>query len=295
MHSVGGALRGKGVEWALCVGRGALFHQGRARTLSGGARIRGAADDVRGAGLRPLKSQAFAESLAWQVGVKPGALEGVDFRIKREGRPANHSTSAPVKRVRRNGTQAALWTSSRGNWGHVAFQPGACDFCDDVVGETADVSIGDAWLARFMSDDRGTNVVVSRNRQVDQVLKDAVARGEVEVFPLSVDEAVKTQAGGFRYRREGLAIRLADDVGEGKSVPRKRVSPAVKGLRSRRARLMRQRRRMARISHSAFAQARQKGNLEIYLGAMRREITLYRSLEASHARRAWPGMRSGNL
>ena len=37
----------------------------------------------------------------------------------------------------------------------------ACEFCDDVVGETADMSVGDAWLPGYVSDWRGTSVVVS--------------------------------------------------------------------------------------------------------------------------------------
>jgi len=231
------------------------------------------------------KSHAFAESLAWQVGVPPELLAEVDFRIKKDGLPANHYDFG----ARQLGSDA--WHSRRtldlvgGNWGHVAFQPSACDYCDDVVGETADVSIGDAWLDRFMADDRGTNVVISRNRQIDKIFADGAEAGAIVTYPLSEDEAVRTQAGGFRYRRDGLAIRLSDDLSDGKPVPRKRVLPATEGLGTRRAKLMRQRRRMARLSHSAFTLAREQGDLEVYLSVMRREIASYRRLEATFARR----------
>lgn len=39
----------------------------------------------------------------------------------------------------------------------------ACDFCDDVFAETADIALGDAWLPEYVQDGNGTNVVVTRN------------------------------------------------------------------------------------------------------------------------------------
>lgn len=232
-----------------------------------------------------LKSQAFPEALAWQLGISPPDLAEVDFRVKREGSKSSEYDFGA------RGRDDASWRYSPtrrligGNWGHNAFQPEACNFCDDVVAETADVSFGDAWLPQFLDDSRGTNVVVSRNAVVDGLFDDGVGRGEIEVVRLPPDAVVQSQAGGFRHRRDGLAIRLADDASSGLSVPRKRVAPNPASVSPRRAALFRQRRRMATLSHIAFAEARRMGKLASFVGIMKREIRIYSRLEASILRR----------
>ncbi len=233
-----------------------------------------------------MKSQAFAESMAWQVGVPPDVLQEVDFRIKVPGRPSSEYDF---------GARAATWEPWKsaptrsligGNWGHSAFQPEACNFCDDVVGETADISFGDAWLPQFESDSRGTNLVITRNSRFDELISEGLANGEIHIVPLEADAAARSQAGGFRHRREGLAVRLADDVGRGLSVPTKRVSPEASMVTPRRMELIRQRRRMAALSHEAHYLALQRQDLRAYLAIMKREIRKYNRLEARHGTRA---------
>lgn len=232
------------------------------------------------------KTQAFAESLAWQVGVPPQELADVDFRMKNMNRPA----SAYDFGARAVGEEG--WRTRKtldlvgGNWGHNAFQPEACNFCDDVVGETADVSFGDAWLPQFSADPRGTNVVITRNRMIDAIFDQGSTDGEIWTTPLSTEEATQTQAGGFRHRREGLAVRLADDTANGLSVPHKRVKPNTKVVSPRRANLLRQRRSMAAKSHELFAKAVQDADLSTYTDGMQSEIEHYRRIDSPPARQA---------
>jgi len=225
------------------------------------------------------KTQAFAESLAWQVGVSPGRLADVDFRIKDPSQPADHYNFG----ARAIGEEEWKCSSPRvlvgGNWGHNAFQPEACNFCDDVVAECADISFGDAWLPQFAHESRGTNLIICRNRMLDDILEAGSASGEITLFSLSDADAVQSQAGGFRHRREGLALRLADDQAAGLSVPRKRVDPNPHAVSDHRANLLRQRRRMAKISQVAFERARVSGSLRDYTRVMTREIRRYKRLE----------------
>lgn len=232
-----------------------------------------------------LKSQAFAEALAWQIGVPPSDLAEVDFRVKRVGSKSSEYDFGARGSTDDGWRHRPTRNLVGGNWGHNAFQPEACNFCDDVVGETADVSFGDAWLPQFLDEARGTNVVVSRNALVDEIFDGGVARGAIEVVPLAPDAVVQSQAGGFRHRRAGLAIRLADDTSAGLSVPRKRVAPDSAAVSRRRAALFRQRRRMAALSHLVFADAKRAGELAPFLEVMKREIRVYSRLEASAPRR----------
>lgn len=238
------------------------------------------------------KTQNFAVSLAWQVGVPPGELAEVDFRVKNPDRPASEYDFGARAKGSREWRTASTKSLVGGSWGHSAFQPEACNFCDDVVGETADVSFGDAWLPRFVEDPRGTNIVVSRNRLVESILVDGERKGEIDLFRLTPEEAVASQAGGFRHRREGLALRLADDVAMGLSVPRKRVEPDGRRVSRRRAQLLRQRRHMARLSHQLFAEALKSGDLEHFITGMRLEIARYRQLDNTLGRRLARRVRS---
>ncbi|QCV87444.1 coenzyme F420 hydrogenase [Acidipropionibacterium jensenii] len=232
------------------------------------------------------KTQAFAESLAWQLGISPEHLAEVDFRVKNPSLSADHYNFG----ARAIGEDHWRYAPTRdlvgGNWGHNAFQPEACNFCDDVVAECSDISFGDAWLPEFAQDSRGTNLIISRNRMLDEILDAAASSGEITLIPLAAADAVQSQAGGFRHRREGLALRLSDDQSAGLSVPRKRVAPDGHAVSEARATLLRQRRRMAKLSHQAFSEARASGDLGRYKRAMTKEIRRYRRLDGPLISRA---------
>src|SRR5690606_15946361 len=86
-----------------------------------------------------------------------------------------------------------------GSWGYGAFQPESCNFCDDVFAETADVVLGDAWLPEYRADWRGTNVVVTRNEHIAEILYRARAEGRITLDHLTPDRAAETQAGNYRH------------------------------------------------------------------------------------------------
>ncbi|WP_353827014.1 Coenzyme F420 hydrogenase/dehydrogenase, beta subunit C-terminal domain [Agromyces sp. SYSU T0242] len=226
-----------------------------------------------------LKSTFFAESLGWQAGVPPTELERIDFRVKN---PDRYAWDYDYDAVGRDGTHHVRRSAETldGGWGFGAFQPEACNFCDDVFAEGADVAFADAWLQRYAADWRGTNAVVVRDERVRALLRSAAERGDVELEPLSVEDAAGTQAGGFRHRRTGLAVRLADDAAAGLSVPVKRVTPDRTVVSRRRAAVLRQRRRISRLSLDAFAEAREAGDYERYARPMRGAIRRYRLLDA---------------
>lgn len=227
-----------------------------------------------------LKSQFFAESLAWQAGVRPSELEAIDFRVKNRARRSysyDYEARARGRRPRRRRTLSAL----DGSWGYGAFQPAACNYCDDVFAETADIVFGDAWLPRYTDDWRGTNVVVTRNADADRILADGVRDGDIRLEELTVDDAARSQAGNFRHRRDGLRVRLADDLAAGLSVPRKRVDPGYDGISAQRVELIRQRRAMSELSLTAFAEAKATGRLSAYTRPMRAAIARYRRLESA--------------
>lgn len=232
-----------------------------------------------------LKSAYFAESLAWQVGVEPWALAGVDFRLKNPERASSDYDFGALRTGEAEYRRAPTSSLVGGNWGHGAFQPEACNFCDDIFAETADIAFGDGWLPQYTSDWRGTNVIVSRNRLLDQILQEGQQADQVWLEDLALDDAARSQAGNFRHRRDGLAIRLADDLAAGLSVPEKRVAPDPHRVGRRRRRLIRWRRQMSELSTTAYLEARRSGDLRDYLVPMRAAMARYRRIDVRWWRR----------
>lgn len=228
-----------------------------------------------------MKSAHFGESLAWQIGVRPGDLAGIDYRVKDPRRPANW--------YRLRASDAAGATHEKdwmhlagGDWGSGFFQHPACDICDDVVAETADMSFGDAWVEPYASDGRGTNVVVIRSPALLNLVGQARAEGRLRLDDVDADFVARTQAAGLRHRREGLAYRLALRSPH-TIVPRKRVTPST-DLALRRKLIYRARRRIARDCARVYLLARSLDALWLYLFWARAAYTIYEALAYGRGR-----------
>src|SRR5947208_3638392 len=199
-----------------------------------------------------MKSAAMVESFAWQLGAEVNRVRALDYRIKDESRPANwYRAHLELD----DGSTAAKdwWHLADGDWGAGFFQNPACDFCDDVVAETAEISFGDAWLEPYSSNGLGTNVVVIRSPVLHALVRDGIAQGRLSLRPVDAEFVEATQAAGLRHRRQGLAYRL---TWQRKGVvPRKRVEPSST-LPLRRKLIYRTRFAIARLSHRMFPLAR---------------------------------------
>ena len=121
-----------------------------------------------------LKSSRFAEMLAWECGISPQGLEAIDFRTKLDERAANHygvTVTGIIDDKRVEKISPPVNEMFGTNWGFGFFKYKACDYCDDVVAETADVTIGDAWLPQYSNDSKGTNVVIVRNPIIKDIIE----------------------------------------------------------------------------------------------------------------------------
>lgn len=228
-----------------------------------------------------MKSARFVESFAWQMDVSVADVERVEFRLKDPDRAASTYTAQLTMRDGRV-VKRDWWNLADGDWGAGFFQNSACNFCDDVVAETADISFGDAWVEPYSSDGRGTNVVVVRAPLLETMIAAAIQEGRLNLAPVDAAFVEQTQAAGFRQRREGLAYRLTwPRLGVR---PRKRVAPDSRTPTPRRKLIYRMRALITAGSHRMFRLARRTHRPQIYIRWARTALTTYHGLAYSRGK-----------
>ncbi|GGD03472.1 Coenzyme F420 hydrogenase/dehydrogenase, beta subunit C-terminal domain [Hyunsoonleella pacifica] len=211
-----------------------------------------------------MKSANHAKMIGWELGVNPENLISIDFRRKYKDRPASQkiyqvwSNNDAVERYRNAGEIFGT------DYGSGLFKPKACDYCDDVVGELADVSIGDAWLRDYRNDPEGTSLIIVRNKKILTLLENASKEDRVKLTEITEIEAGDSQAGGFRHRRQGLSYRLKKRQENGEWAPKKRVKPGEFNIPTKRQKIYDLREQLATDSHIFFHEALMKNDLKIF-------------------------------
>lgn len=171
------------------------------------------------------KSSKVAEAFGWQVGFKPGDLRHIDFRAKLPGR---NSSNYGVKmdgliNGERKSVIKPIAELIGDNWGEGYFKVRASDFTDDVMNETADITLGDAWLPEYTNDSLGNNVIIIRNPEIDILVKDAMENGKLKMDVVDKDVIIKSQAAHYRHTRDELSYRLYKKDKSKEWRPQKRV------------------------------------------------------------------------
>ncbi|HBR6506660.1 Coenzyme F420 hydrogenase/dehydrogenase, beta subunit C-terminal domain [Klebsiella quasipneumoniae] len=165
-----------------------------------------------------MKSSGFGESMAWQVGINPKEQTTFDFRVKKPGfKASQYYFEAEGENSK---VSSALNSSLLGaDWGLGFFRHQSCNFCDDIAGELADVTLGDAWLDKYTKDYLGTNILVVRNEQIFDLLNNY--KQEVKIEEVDVETFYNTQKSNYGNRRGGIIAQLSTN--NKKWMPQKRL------------------------------------------------------------------------
>ena len=171
------------------------------------------------------KSSKFAEVMAWQVGIKPGDLKYIDFRKKLLDRPA--SSYGVEMRGFVEGKEVTIIKPTNEllgqDWGQGYFKTRASDYTDDVMNETADITLGDAWLPEYTQDSEGNNVVVVRNPIIDDLIKEGIKSGNLNLDIVDKETIFRSQEAHYRHTHDELAYRLHKKDKRNEWRPNKRV------------------------------------------------------------------------
>lgn len=107
-------------------------------------------------------------------------------------------------------------------WGTGLFKSNACDFCDDVLTELADVSLGDAWISPYDKSGLGNSIIITRSPIADSLIQSGLNNSDLVLDSVDENAIIASQQGSFNHRQNGLLYRLSVFHNRGKETPHKR-------------------------------------------------------------------------
>ena len=156
-----------------------------------------------------VKSKFFTEYLASKANVDWDNIKSPDYRIKDTSSSASDYSFGCIDTSQ--SVEKRIKMREVGDmWGTGLFKANACDFCEDVVTELADISLGDAWLEPYSRDGHGTSVIITRSPLAESIIQEGIKKSELNVEAITPDTMRKSQQGSYNHRHEGLYVRLKE-------------------------------------------------------------------------------------
>lgn len=174
-----------------------------------------------------MKSSFYLEYLSRKTGGKTSPVNACFRRKDESARADNYLFEASFKTASGEIETRSVRNREIGsNWAMGLFKPRACDYCDDVFAETADIAVMDAWLDQYVADGKGTSLIITRSAALQLMLDEGKNSGELHLEESSESNVVESQRGGLNHRRAGLRYRAFLDEKKG-PLPTKRVLPSA--------------------------------------------------------------------
>lgn len=173
-----------------------------------------------------MKSKHYTTYLS-TLAKTEGKLQKVYYRGKSPDKPASNFYFCCTNE---NGVKGKIfWNEGVSEaWVNRWFTPNACNYCDDVFSELADVVFMDAWLPEYSKDSRGTNLIIVRSPLIDKLFLDGIKNEEINIENISINKVIQSQAGVIDLKRTQLSYRLYLAKKNGLKVPQKRVEASEK-------------------------------------------------------------------
>jgi len=169
-----------------------------------------------------LPNKFYTEYLSEISGIKASDLQSVDYRIKKKTTRAGNFKFQATSKTKNSGSELAFSDISN-IWGAGHFGMNACNFCDDIFAELADISVMDAWLPEYEHDIDGNSLMIIRNQELATLLIEGTKLKTCKAKPISASEVRKSQNGVIFHKKNLLEARLFWAGLRGLKVPQKRV------------------------------------------------------------------------
>lgn len=152
-----------------------------------------------------LKSKYYTDFLAQSAGCF-SEYENAEYRVKNKDSFAlDYKFSC---REKNNKIHMVEMKTLGDMWGTGLFKSNACDFCDDVVTELADISLGDAWINPYDKSGLGNSIIITRSLIADKIIKSGLDEENLTLDILLENTVLQSQQGSFNHRHNGLKFRI---------------------------------------------------------------------------------------
>lgn len=145
------------------------------------------------------KTHNFADYLGKKNGLS--TLTSIDFRTKKLERPnGNYGVKLKNKELENEIT----FSDYSKDWSFKLFTVQACNYCDDIFAECADMVVMDAWLPEYGTSDKGENLVVTRSAELDSVIKSIPGVQEI-----GIERVLQSQSSVIQNKRSAIVVALS--------------------------------------------------------------------------------------
>lgn len=250
--------------------------------LDGKIAVSGVACFLKAIRLKQLKHPHLVDKIPFLVGIVCGGLKSrfytdylaqeancfdeydeVEYRIKK---PESYALDYKFQcRSKSENRIHMVEMRSLGDmWGTGLFKSNACDFCDDVLTELADISLGDAWIEPYSKEGLGNSIVIVRSLLAKNIINKGVENKDLKLVSVKEDDIIKSQSGSFNHRHDGLKFRIGYRKKSNLIFPKKRARFLVnKGIVFN----MVQANRM-KIRKFSLEQWKKSSNVSVFRGAI---------------------------
>ena len=87
-------------------------------------------------------------------------------------------------------------------WKGNLFSQKACAFCPDVVGESADISLGDAWLSDFVGNKEGASLCLTKTKKGQEIIDKLSKSGCLGLTKRPIEDLFAAQVAQFRFKKQ---------------------------------------------------------------------------------------------
>ena len=158
---------------------------------------------------KQTKDLRFTDLVLAKMGVKREQVQGIRFRG--DGWPGY------IRILLRNGNTIRHPYEAFGPlWGTLSCSPIHCLLCSSPMAETADVSVGDAWLQEYRSDRKGVSLLLIRTEAGAKIVGQAIQNARVHLESIDKNRILDAQprfiviAKKINFERRWWVLRLFD-------------------------------------------------------------------------------------
>lgn len=215
-----------------------LFQE--ASKIEGKIAVSGVACFVKAVRLKQLHDPALKEKIAFIVGIICGGLKSkhyTDYLAQEAGceteyshaqyrvkNPKSYASDYKFSCIEKTGKKIHMvdMQSLGDMWGTGLFKSNACDFCDDVLTELADISLGDAWIDPYNKSGLGNSIVITRTKIAETLIQNGLNQNFLTLDKVTEEKILLSQNGSFNHRHKGLLYRIMQANKKGYNIPIKR-------------------------------------------------------------------------